>query len=144
MVPPELQALLSAYQQATGFQVSLSYERKRTLSDLHARGITPADVTGVLNELKRLIQSGTKGYSDSSLDWRNAMGNPDTVEERVLRLRQRHARKPKPVEQVQHERQTGNGTIRVLEDPVSDRSVPAIDVRAGLLDLANSLKQKTA
>jgi len=72
------------------------------------------------------------------------MGNPDTVEERVLRLRQRHARKPKPVEQVQHERQTGSGTIRVLEDPVPDHSVPVIDVRAGLLDLANSLKQKTA
>lgn len=140
VIPPELRALMDAYCKATGYELTLSYERQRVLSDLHSRKILPEDITAICIELKKLIAAGTKGFTDSSLDFRNALGDPDKTEERALRLRQREARKRKPVPEVMHQRKVGENIVNFLAPAEECRNVPVIDVKAGLLNLANQIK----
>jgi len=89
----DLKALLDAYVAVTGIAVSLSFKRQYDLGQLVERGMTAQDVTDVLQKLKRLVARGTHGYTDASLDFRNALGNPDTFEERALKLRQENFRR---------------------------------------------------
>ena len=88
-----LRALHAAYVEATGVPVTLSPERLKTLREFDRRGLTAADVAAVLGKLKALVARGIQGYTDASLDWRNAMANVDTFEERALKIRQEKARK---------------------------------------------------
>ncbi len=117
--PPELQALLDAYIAATGLRVTMSYQRQLTLSELHAREITAADVTAVLLALKAKIARGDKGFTDASLDFRNAM-EPDTLEERALKLRQAALRRRGALPKADASRTTAlpdGGSITRLEPP---------------------------
>lgn len=131
--PPHLQALLDAYVEVTGLAVTLSYQRAQTLRELDRRGITPADVRAVLQRLKGHIERGVKGYTDASLDWRNAM-QEDTLEERALKLRQERARKAGAarVQAAGTPRaatvQTGDGTVTRLAPPGD--AVPEVDPAA--------------
>jgi len=88
-----LRALLAAYTEATGLALTLSPERARVLREMDRRGFTPADVRAVMGGIKAHIARGTHGYTDASLDWRNAMRHVDTFEERVQKCRQAAVRK---------------------------------------------------
>jgi hypothetical protein len=131
--PPHLQALLDAYVEVTGLAVTLSYQRAQTLRELDRRGITPADVRAVLQRLKGYVERGVKGYTDASLDWRNAM-QEDTLEERALKLRQERARKAGAarVQAASTPRaatvQTGDGNVTRLASPGD--AVPEVDPAA--------------
>lgn len=141
--PPELAALLAVYVEITGLAVTLSYERARALTELHSRGMTPEDVRAVVGHLKHLVKSGAKGYTESSLEFRNAMGNADTFEERALRLRQRRQRLKGTALKgdVPHTRTLPDGsTTTVLAPAVPTREVPALNIPERLKELADSLK----
>lgn len=86
-----LRALLAAFTETTGLAVSMSPMRLQALRHIHRRGITPEDVRAVLGWLRRTVERGVKGFTPASLEFRNAM-NPDTLEERLLTLRQARAR----------------------------------------------------
>lgn len=131
--------LLAAYKEGTGLSVSMSYSRQMTLTDLCSRGLTPEDITELCKEMKKLISQDRKGtYTYACLDFRNLM-NPDTCEERCLRLRQRKQRViPKP-EPVQRSTADGNGVLRVLDDPPREE-VQKIDMKGALINLANNIK----
>lgn len=98
-LPPDQQALYDAYVAATGLPLYLSTPRRFMLRQLAERGMTAADVTAVIRALQRKVARGDSGFTDSSLDFRNAM-EPDKMEERALLLRQQAARRkganPKP------------------------------------------------
>lgn len=88
-----LRALHAAYVETSGVPVSLSPLRTYALREMDRRGLTPADVIAVISRIKWHLAKGTTGYTEASLDWRNAMQNVDTFEERALKLRQEKARK---------------------------------------------------
>lgn len=137
--PPHLQKLLDAYVSATNLPVSLSCQRAHMLTDLHNRGITAEDVTAVLNAVKRKIERGDGGFTEASLDFRNAM-NPDTLEERALLLRQQAARKKKRLvkaETVTHTMADGS-TVSVLTSNSDSQPPKLVDMaafKAGIRDL---------
>lgn len=139
--PAELKALLDAYIEITGLPVTLSYQRSQALTELHARGVTADDVRAVLQKLKRLVASGTKGYSDASLDFRNTLGNVDTFEERVLKCRQEAARRrrpPTPI--VAHTTTLPDGqSVTRLAPAAKKTEVPKIDVKKAFLDMAEEI-----
>ena len=131
--------LLKAYQDATGIPISLSPTREHVLSDLHKRGITPEDVTAVMNELARLIRSGSKNHSPICLDFRRAM-EPDVMEERAMRLRMAKLRKRGPVPDVTHERALGPNVVRFLAPQEASQEVPQADIRAVFSSMKDKLK----
>ncbi len=61
------------------------------LRHLAERGVTGAEVAAVLAMVKRKMERGDSGFTDASLDFKNAM-NPDTMEDRVWRVRQARER----------------------------------------------------
>ena len=87
-----LRALLAAYVDFTGLPVVWTHEREKVLRELDRRMVTPDEVRAVLAGVKRHMARGTFGYTEASLDFRNAM-KPDTMEERVLMMRQAKGRK---------------------------------------------------
>jgi len=136
--PADIQALLDAYIAVTGLAVKLSYQRQSALTDLIDRGITAEDVTAVMQKLKRLVARGEKGFSESSLDFRNALGNVDTFEERALKLRQEAFRRQasKPKAQVAVVR----GDVTVLDDaPAAEVPASRSLVQETLRAIANGL-----
>jgi hypothetical protein len=139
--PPFAKALMGAYHQATGFELTITYQRANTLTTIHEMGIVPQDITNVVRELKRLMRDKPKTYTETCLEWRNCM-DPDTLEERVQVLRQRELRKRKTT-QVEVERNTGSGVIRVLAD-APQKEPQVADVRASLIHLAQSINTKSA
>ena len=133
------QDLLDAYIAETGLRVSMSYQRDQALQESLRRGITPEDIRLVMRELKKLVQSTRREhecYTDRCLDFNNAIGNADKLEERVLRLRQREARKPK--KQAPVAVTTGDVT-RLVEAPPKEPNV--IDVSAALRGIADDIKK---
>jgi hypothetical protein len=132
--PPHLKALLDAYIEVAGLPITLSYERARVLTELHDRGFTPEDVRLVLGKLKRLIASGTKGYTDASLDFRNAIGDVDKFEERAIKIRQERLRRRGAVKQpdVPQTRALPDGsrtTVLAPAPPARDPAEIAAEVR---------------
>jgi hypothetical protein len=125
--PPEqahLQALFVAYTEASGIPLSPSHDRKAVLREMDRRGLTPEDVRAVIGRVKWHLAKGTKGFSDASLDWRNAMGDADKFEERALKLRQEQARKAgvRPVKDAAQTRQVAAGeSVTVLAPEVTER-----------------------
>ena len=150
--PPHLAALLAAYVEVTGLPVMMSYERARALTDLHDRGMTADDVRAVVGKLKRRVQSGVKGYTDSSLDFRNALGNVDTFEERALKQRQEKARKAGAGAAVARSREVattrphpGGGTVTVFAAP-GEKPIRPVDpavVGKALREFADGLGGKS-
>jgi hypothetical protein len=89
-----LRALFDAYVESSGVPLTPSPLRKQVLREMDRRALTPEDVRAVIGRIQHHLRSGTKGYTDASLDWRNAMANVDIFEERALKLRlQKKARK---------------------------------------------------
>jgi hypothetical protein len=136
--PPFAKALMGAYHQATGFELTITYQRANTLTIIHEMGIVPQDITNVVRELKRLMRDKPKTYTETCLEWRNCM-DPDTLEERVQVLRQRELRKRKPANIVGVERKVGSDVISYLE-PEPQKEPQVADVRASLINLANNIK----
>jgi len=136
------QDLLAAYIAVTNIPVTLTPMRQMTLSMLVAVGITPNDITAIGNELKRRIANREKGYSDVSLDFRNFLGCPDTVEERALRLRQKAKRVQSPKPQVPTQR----GPFMVLSDPIPPEpaKVDSTLIAEGFRTLANQIGRKAS
>lgn len=70
------------------------------LRQLAERGVSGADVAEVLGFIKKKIARGDGGFTEASLDFRNAM-EPDTMEDRMWRVREAKGRakgaKSKPV-----------------------------------------------
>lgn len=128
-----LRALHAAYVEATGVPVTLSSERLKTLREFDRRGLTAGDVRAVLGKLKALIARGVQGYTDASLDWRNAMANVDTFEERALKVRQEKARKAgvKPVrpEAVTVQLGAGESVTRLAVAAAPPAEVPRVGVK---------------
>ena len=141
--PPHLKALLDAYIEVTGLPVVLSYERARVLTELHDRGITAEDVKAVTWRIKRHVSAGTKGYTDSSLDFRNALGNPDTFEERALKLRQEQLRKRGAIKapDVAHTRRLPDGSITTVLAPSTASKEPIV-TRDAIRAFAESLARR--
>lgn len=127
-----LRALLAAYVEITGLEVTLSFPRRTTLREFDRRGFTPADVMSVLGRIKKLMAAGAKGYSDVSLDWRNCMANVDTFEEHLLKIRQARGRAAgakreatAAAPRAQTARLPGGGTMSVLASvPTPERIAP--------------------
>lgn len=135
--PPELQALLDAYCKETGYVVTLSLMRQQMLTDIHQRGITPEDITAVLQELKKRIKHDRKGvYSTNMLEFRNAM-EPDKMEERAARLRQENARKSNP--KIEESQQRGPFNVLDFRPPEEPRRA---DVGQALRGIANSIERR--
>lgn len=86
-----LRDLLSAYVEVTGLAVAWTWDREKVLRELDRRGVSPDEVRAVLVVVKRHMARGTFGYTEASLDFRNAM-KPDAMEERVLKVRQAKGR----------------------------------------------------
>lgn len=129
-----LKALWDAYFRATELPLlTASHRRMMDLKELDRRGVKPEDVRGVIVGLKRAIANGQKGYTESSLDWRNTLGAVDKFEELVNRYRQAVQRRrgvareaaqaaPRPVS-----RNTGDGsTVNVLDSQPAAEYVPPI------------------
>jgi hypothetical protein len=140
--PAHLKALLDAYVEVTALPVTLSYQRALVLTELHDRGITPDDVWAVLTRIKRHISAGTGGFTDSSLDFRNALGNPDTFEERALKLRQEQLRKKgiRRAPDVAKTRTLPDGSTTTVLVP-TPRSKEPITTREALGDFVKSFAQ---
>ena len=84
-----LRALLAAYNEATGMELSLSHGRMETLRECDRRGIGPADIAAVLGVLKGRVARGVAGYTDSSLLFDKAIGvgrNVDRLENRIQQI----------------------------------------------------------
>ena len=116
-MPPErahLQALFSAYVEASGRQLTLSHPRMQTLREFDRRGFLPGDVKAVIGELSRRVRKGVHGYTEASLDWANAMGNPDRFEERLAVIRQR--------------KQTPKAEVSTIAEPPPE--IPPVDQEA--------------
>jgi hypothetical protein len=130
---------LEAYRAASGINLSMSPSRKWSLDQLIELGMTPEDVTAVLNKLKLLVKTGAKGYTMASLDFRNAIQEVDKFEERALRCRQDALRKRPVPKQVPEVRNDGNGACsRLVEQKQPEPKI--IDLRGTLINLANNLK----
>lgn len=97
MIPEHLQSLHAAYVEVTGIAVSMrSYDRQQSLVEIHERGLTADDIRAVMRELKRLVDSRdprNECYTPACLEWRNAMGGVDRLEDRAARLKQSAKRK---------------------------------------------------
>lgn len=129
-----LKALWDAYFCATELPLlTPSHRRMMDLKELDRRGVKPEDVRGVIAGLKRAIANGQKGYTESSLDWRNTVGAVDKFEELVNRYRQAVQRRrgvtreaaqstPRPTE-----RKLADGTtMNVLDSQPTPAFVPPI------------------
>ena len=142
-----LRALFDAYVKTSGIPLTLSYPRLATLREFDRRKLTPEDVVSVVQGIKAHIDRGTQGYTESSIDWRNAMGDVDTFEERALKARQskerRKGSKPRPVVAVTTAVSPGESVTRLDQAPPSDL-VPPIDMKKALRDLANNIGKGTA
>lgn len=123
-----LKALFDAYVETSGRALTPSHQRKRVLREFDRRGFTADDVRAVLGELQRRMARGVQGYTDTSLDWKNAMGDVDRFEERLALLRQARARRrgtaPRP-EAAQTRALPGGGTVSVLA-PASEAEAESI------------------
>lgn len=132
--PPErkhLKALWDAYFEASGMPVlTVSPERLRTLREMDRRQIKPDDIRAVIGWIRGKISSGTKGFTGSSLMWKNAM-DVATMEERAGMMKQwrgrqkgaareARAREPRAVR-----RETAEGAVNRLEEGPQDGADPA-------------------
>jgi hypothetical protein len=88
-----LRALLAAYNEVTGFELTFIAAREKWLRALDKLELTPEDVRAVMRELKRLVESDPKRYPESCLDFRNAMMDTEKFDGRARRLRARAKRK---------------------------------------------------
>jgi len=144
-----LRALLAAYVEATGLEVSMSPVRMRVLREIDRfpSRITPEDVRAVLGIVRRAVENGVHGYTDASLDFRNAM-KPETLEERVLKMRQARARKAGALRvqaagtpRAETVAAPQGGTIsRMVPAPEAVPNVPLADVKAAVRDLERKLR----
>jgi hypothetical protein len=144
--PPQqqhLQALFTAYVEESGIPISPSYLRKQALREMDRRGLTAEDVRAVIRGIKTHVARGTHGYTDASLDWRNAMGDVDTFEERALKIRQARLRRKgaKPVPVVRHTTALPDGaSVSRLAPSVPGTEVASIDVAKALREFADKLR----
>lgn len=138
--PPHIHAMLAAYVAETGIPVSLSYNRRWALRKLHQLGFTPDDVRAVLRAIAGKIRRGEKGFTDASLSFKNALGDPDVFEERALVLRQKAARLKGAAPRRQVARTDAAGVTRLDDAPLS---VPKpADVAQALRGLASEIGGK--
>lgn len=86
--PPraEVKALFAAYTEATGFKLTFNFPKERVCLDLHRLGATPENVRAMIGEIRRRLAKGLRGYTDASLEWRNAM-DPVNFEQRLAALK---------------------------------------------------------
>jgi hypothetical protein len=93
-----LRALLAAFNEVVGIDLDLDRDRMEVLREVDKKGLTPADVRAVMQELRRLVVSDDRRYTDSSLLFENALGrnkrnhNVGRFQSMALLLRKR--RKP--------------------------------------------------
>jgi hypothetical protein len=142
MSTPAWRAVFDAYLKVTGIPVTPSTARIDTCNQILKRGITAEEVEAVLKRLQQLIRSGKFGYTDSSLDWRNAMLKVDQMEERVLKLRQEAARRPKPRPMVPVSRPLPDGRTETVQAPAPDREPVSIDPAKTFEAMAAELRKK--
>lgn len=141
---PPWRPLFDAYVRASGIAVSPSMPRIDACAEIAARGFTAEDVVAVLKRIQGHLSKGTLGYTDASLDFRNAMLKVDLFEERALKLRQEKARRPVAKKLVPVSRPLPDGRTETVQAPELEREVPAVDVSAALRKMADELVRKGA
>jgi hypothetical protein len=150
--PEHLRAMMDAYKAATGLRLTLSYARMQALAMIAALDVEDgeepfgaADVAAVMGELKRLIARGAHGYTEASLDFRNAILDVDKFEERARKLRQRALRlrgtAPKRLEATTTKLPDGSTVTRLALPQPDDapRPVSLGSVKAAVRKLADDL-----
>jgi len=114
------QLLLLAYQKASGLDLTLTYSRQMSLTQLCEMGMTPEDMTMVINHIKTQIKIGQKGFVQASLDFRNSVADVEKFEELAVRLRAEATRRRRSDKPVPREQTDGKGVLRVLDAPVPE------------------------
>lgn len=145
-----LKALWDAYFETSGAPLlTPSPDRIRALRELDKRGLTAADVRGVIGVIKRAIAKGVSGYTENSLDWRNVMKSTDRFEELAHKLRQAEARRAgakreaaAKAPRAQSHALPDGSRLNVLESQPAATEVPKVDVKKALRDLANEIGGK--
>jgi len=135
------QLLLEAYQKASGLDLTLTYSRQMSLTQLCEMGMTPEDMTMVINHIKTQIKIGQKGFVQASLDFRNSVADVEKFEELAVRLRAEATRRRRSDKPVPREQADGKGVLRVLDDPVQAEPVqvdPQV-IAAGFHNLAKQI-----
>jgi len=114
------QLLLAAYISASGLTLHLTYSRQMSLTQLCEMGMTPEDMTMVINHIKTQIKIGQKGFVQASLDFRNSVADVEKFEELAVRLRAEATRRRRPTKDVPTQRTDALGTFTVLDAPVPE------------------------
>jgi hypothetical protein len=126
-LPPDQQELYDAYVAATGRALYLSTARRFMLRQLAERNVTAADVKEVIGFIRRKIARGDGGFTEASLDFRNAM-EPDSMEDRMWRVREAKGRakgdKAKPVV-ARTDKLPDGSTVSRLAEKTTETYVPA-------------------
>lgn len=149
--PQQLHALHAAYCAASGLTVSLrDYSRQMAWTQIAALeiGVTPEDVTAVVQAVRRKIARGE--LPPESLHFRNCIAKTSTFEERLIALRQHRlrragdaARAARTAPVPQSRALPGGGTLSVLH-PAGERARDEIerirrDATSGLRALREQL-----
>lgn len=136
------QELLTAYQQATGYEVRMTYEREMALTKLVEAGAAPEDVQAIVKEIKRLQRMKPEVYREECLGFRSLMGDADRFEERMLRLRADKKRKVSHP-QVPKVVNLGPDNITLLSDHVPEEPRRA-DAAQALRGMADQITKKAS
>jgi hypothetical protein len=86
-------AMMAAYNAEMGTALTMKL-RQWPLRTLVEMGFTPEDVAAVLREIKRRIRANMPGYTEVSLEFRNAIGTVAKFEEIMEALRKKALKKP--------------------------------------------------
>jgi hypothetical protein len=130
----EVKAWFDAYVEISGLPLSPTYQRKQALWALRRLPsvITFDEFRAVLNGIKRHMQRGTGGYTETSLDWRNTVAKTDKMEELALMVRQSRLRrrgvKPATLAAQTHPLPAGGSVTVLAPEPPAER--PKIDLAA--------------
>lgn len=84
-----LREMMAVFNAGAGLNLPMTPFRERMLRMLHRRGFGAADVTAVLQELKRLARVKPQLYDESSLEFGKAVANVDKFQDRAETLRKR-------------------------------------------------------
>ena len=90
--------------------------------------------------IRAKIKRRDGGFNEASLQWRCAMRDVDTLEERVLKCRQATARKGSPARDVQYSRKLPDGRTETVLAPEKAREPVRVDPVKALHSLADAVK----
>lgn len=134
-----LRALLAAYCEPLGLSLMLSTGREKTLREVDKRGITPAELTSVVRELQRRVNTGVTGYTEACLTFENVVGkwlDVDRLENRVQMLREKAKRRAgaksaqrRCAPRAETVRMPDGGTVSRAVAPLAGEEVPVDTVK---------------